>query len=104
METKLIVTPEQLQAAASAFQTEAGIVKAQHDAMLSKVRSLSGAWSGDAASSYTSKFSALEKSMNTINNMITEHVRDLNAIAEDYIKTESEATAIAEELPVSTLE
>lgn len=104
METKLLVTPEQLRAAASTFRTEAGTVKAQHDAMLSKVRSLSGVWSGDAATSFTTKFLALEKSMNTINRMINEHVNDLNVIADEYTSSESQATAIAEELPISTLE
>lgn len=104
METKLLVTPEQLQSAATAFQTQASNIKTQHDAMLSKVRSLSSVWTGTAAEAYRNKFSALENSMNTINRMIMEHVSDLQKMAESYTTAETQAVAIADELPNSTLE
>ena len=35
--------------------------------------------------------------------MIQEHVKDLNAIAEQYTSAESQAAAAANELPASTL-
>ena len=104
MEAKLLVTPEQLQSAAAAFQAQAAKIKTQHDAMLSKVKSLSSVYTGAAASAYISKFAALEASMNTINRMIMEHVSDLQKMAESYTTAETQAVAIADELPNSTLE
>lgn len=104
MEANLLVTPEQLQSTAANFSAKATQVKALHDSMLDKVSKLSGSWTGSAADAYNAKFSALKGSMETIHSMIQEHVRDLNAIAEQYISAESAATAAANELPASTLD
>lgn len=103
METTLLVTPEQLQATASTFSAKATQVKALHDSMIQKIQNLNASWTGTAADAYTSKFNALQSSMETIFNMIQEHVRDLNAIAEQYTSAETQATAAANELPASTL-
>ena len=103
MEATLLVTPEQLQSTASDFSAKATQVKALHESMLQKIHTLSGSWTGTAAEAYSNKFNALEASMETIHNMIQEHVRDLNAIAEQYTSAESQAAAAANELPASTL-
>ncbi len=103
MEATLLVTPEQLQTTASNFSAKATQVKALHDSMIQKVNNLANSWTGDAASAYSSKFNALQASMDTIFNMIQEHVKDLNAIAEQYLTAESQAAAAANELPASTL-
>ena len=104
MEGILNVTPEVLQSTAGDFQAKATQVKSLHDAMLNRVRSLSGTWAGTASDAYVSKFNSLENSMQTIYRMITEHVRDLNEMAEQYMSAESTATSAAENLPVSTLD
>lgn len=103
MDAKLLVTPEQLSQTASAFGTSATQVKALHDSMIQKVNNLSNVWIGAAADTYRSKFSALQKSMDKINQMITEHVTDLNSMADEYSAAETAATSLADELPVSDL-
>lgn len=103
MEATLLVTPEQLQSTASTFSAKATQVKALHDSMIDKVNALAGSWTGEAASAYTEKFANLRTSMETIHNMIQEHVKDLNAIAEQYTSAENQAKAAANELPASTL-
>ena len=102
MEGTLLVTPETLTATASAFQAQATQVKSLHDDMLSKVRGLS--WEGTAAEAYKGKFNALQASMDKIFSMISEHVRDLNEMAEQYSSAESTAQSAADSLPASTLE
>lgn len=102
MEGTLLVTPEELQNASSEFSALATQVSALHQSMLAKVRALS--WEGEAANAYKSKFNALETSMNRINSMIQEHVRDLNDMASQYISAEKAAQSAAEGLPASTLE
>lgn len=103
MEATLLVTPEQLQTTASNFSAKATQVKALHDSMIDKVRNLSNSWTGSASEAYSNKFNSLQASMDTIYNMIQEHVNDLNAIAEQYLSAESQAAAAANELPASTL-
>ena len=103
MEATLLVTPEQLTQTASTFSGKATQVKALHDSMIDKVNALANSWTGDASSAYTQKFANLRTSMDTIHNMIQEHIRDLNAIAEQYTTAENQAKAAADELPASTL-
>lgn len=104
MEGTLLVTPEKLQSTSSSFQSKASQVKALHDNMIAKVNSLSGAWTGEAATAYNTKFTALQGSMDRIYAMITEHVTDLNTMAEQYISADTSAQATANDLPASTLE
>lgn len=103
MEATLLVTPEQLQSTASNFSAKATQVKALHDSMIEKVNALASSWTGTASEAYANKFNALKGSMETIHNMIQEHVKDLNAIAEQYLSAESQAAAAASDLPASTL-
>lgn len=103
MEATLLVTPEQLQSTASNFSAKATQVKALHDSMIDRINTLSGSWTGTAADAYANKFHALKGSMETIYNMIQEHVKDLNAIAEQYTTAETQAAAAANDLPASTL-
>lgn len=104
MEGTLLVTPEKLQSTASSFQSKASQVKALHDNMITKVNALSGSWTGEAATAYKTKFTSLQTSMDRIFAMITEHVTDLNNMAEQYISAENAAQSAANDLPTSTLE
>lgn len=104
MEGTLLVTPEKLQSTASSFQAKATQVKSLHDEMISKVNSLSGVYTGEAATTYNAKFTALQASMDKIYAMITEHVNDLNTMAQKYIEVETFAQSTASDLPQSTLE
>jgi WXG100 family type VII secretion target len=102
MEGMLLVTPEELTNASSEFGAISTQITALHQDMLAKVRALN--WEGEAASAYKAKFNALEASMNRINAMIQEHVRDLTDMAQQYTSAEKSAQAAAEGLPTSTLE
>ena len=104
MEGILKVTPDVLITKAGDFSAKAGEVKGIHDQMLSRIQSLNSTWTGEAASSYASKFKALEASMNRINAMIMEHSRDLQEMAEEYNRTESQVQNIIGELPASSLD
>lgn len=103
MEGKLLVTPEELKATASDFQAKATQVKGLHDDMISKVNSMSSCFTGEAASEYSAKFNALQESMDKINGMITEHVKDLNEMADVFILATKTAVAAAQGLPKSTV-
>lgn len=104
MEGTLLVTPDKLQEKASSFQSKATQVKTLHDNMITKVNSLSSSWTGEAAEAYNTKFTALQTSMDKIFAMITEHVTDLNTMAEQYMTAETAAQSAANDLPTSTLE
>ena len=102
MEGTLLVTPEKLKETATGFQSLATQVKALHDDMLNRIQGLS--WEGTAADAYKTKFGALRTSMDKINSMINEHVRDLNDMADQYINAETQAQNAADSLPPSTLD
>ncbi len=104
MEGTLKVTPAKLKDTSGRFSSKAAEVKQLHDDMISKIDSLSSAWTGTAAESYRNKFKSLQASMDQINRMIMEHSRDLTAMAEQYEAGESKAESIASELPASTLD
>ena len=84
MEGYLKVTPEQLIKAADSFAQAGSSISSLTSEMLSVVNSLRGIWQGEAAESYTGKFAGLEDDILRINNMITEHVNDLNEMARTY--------------------
>lgn len=101
MEAVLLVTPEALQSAAGTFSAQATQVKSLHDDMITKVNAIP--WEGQAAENFKAKFAQLKNGMDEINRMILEHVNDLNAIAEEHMRAESEASALVDELPMSNL-
>ena len=90
MEGYLKVTPEQLLKAADTFAQAGQSVAGLTSEMMSIINSLKGIWQGEAAESYMGKFSGLEDDIMRINNMITEHVNDLNEmyIGETYHSAE----------------
>ncbi len=103
MENKLLVAPEELKTKASEFEAQATQVKALHDEMIKKVNGLSSVWIGDAGDNYRSKFGALQKAMDTIYRMIQEHIKDLQAMADEYTGVNTSVEGIIDELPSSDL-
>ncbi len=103
MENKLLVAPEKLTSTANDFSAQATQVKALHDEMINKVNGLASVWTGSAGDSYRSKFGALQKAMDTIYRMIQEHVKDLQAMAEQYNTADTSVESIIDELPSSNL-
>lgn len=84
MEGYLKVTPEQLMKVADSFANAGASISALTSEMMSIVNSLKGIWQGEAAESYAGRFAGLEDDITRINNMITEHVNDLNEMARTY--------------------
>lgn len=103
MENKLLVAPEELKTKASEFEAQATQVKALHDEMIKKVNGLASVWIGDAGDNYRSKFGALQKAMDTIYRMIQEHIKDLQAMADEYTGVNTSVEGIIDELPSSDL-
>lgn len=103
MEGTLLVDPGTLQTTSSAFSAKANDINTLQANMVSKVDSLSGAWTGDAAEAYRNKFKSLQPSMDKIFKMISTHSRNLNDMASEFIRGESTASSLANELPASNL-
>ena len=103
MEGTLKVTPAKLKETAQNFSGKAGEVQTLHEEMLSKIKNLSGVWTGSASDAYLRKFDALKSSMDKINRMILEHSSDLTEMATQYETGEQQAVSLADELPASNL-
>ena len=93
MQGTLKVSPEKLRQAASEFQNAGNSVKTATGQMTEKVTSLSGnIWSGDASTAYKNKFNGLQDDIAKLQQMITEHVNDLNSMATNYANAEKANT------------
>jgi WXG100 family type VII secretion target len=84
IEGTLMVTPAQLRSAANEFESASTQVANLTQNMLDKVTALNTAWQGDAAVAYTTKFKGLQDDILRMQNMIKEHVIDLQGMAETY--------------------
>ena len=99
----ILVTIEALSQKSSEFSTKSQEVKTLHDDMLNRITSLLGSWEGEGAQAYSSKFSALKTSMDTIFRMIQEHVTDLSTMCDTYQQAETAAVNAVENLPAGNL-
>ncbi|MDD6729100.1 MAG: WXG100 family type VII secretion target [Eubacteriales bacterium] len=84
----LKVTPEQLIATANEFQSIGTTVRNLTGEMTNIVTGLSSIWEGEAATAYTAKFNGLQDDIERLHAMITEHVTDLNDMANVYSNAE----------------
>lgn len=84
IEGTLMVTPTQLRSAANEFDSVATQVSNLTQNMLDKVTALNTIWQGDAAVAYTTKFKGLQDDILRMQNMIKEHVVDLQGMAGTY--------------------
>ena len=95
----LKVETTKLKSAASEFANTSSQIKNATNTMVQTVQQLTGSvWSGDAATAYTSKFNGLSDEIQKIDRMIQEHVQDLNDMAAQYERAESEAQQTASSL------
>ena len=95
----LKVTPEKLISTASSFESQGSTVKTLTNQMVEIVTSLSGqVWSGEAATAYVNKFNGLQDDIQRIGAMITEHVTDLNQMAQEYQSAETANQELANSL------
>lgn len=83
------VDPQKLISTADEFNGTGSQIKTLTDNMVSIVDSLKSAWEGEASTTYNTKFHQLQDDMNRMYNMISEHVKDLNEMAQQYITAEN---------------
>ncbi|MCR5788535.1 MAG: WXG100 family type VII secretion target [Lachnospiraceae bacterium] len=84
----LKVTPEKLIQASNEFSQTGKTISSLTSEMMSIVNSLKSIWQGEAAASYSSRFSGLQDDIQKINAVIQEHVSDLNEMAREYQNAE----------------
>lgn len=89
MEGFLKVDPQKLISTADEFNTTGGQVKGLTDQMITIIDSLKSAWEGEAATTYNTRFHALQDDMDKMYRMIQEHVKDLNEMAQQYMSAEN---------------
>lgn len=89
MDGFLKVDPQKLISTADEFNTTGGQVKGLTDQMITIIDSLKSAWEGEAATTYNTKFHALQDDMDKMYRMIQEHVKDLNEMAQQYMSAEN---------------
>lgn len=98
MEGILKVTPERLEAAANEFSSTANTVSSLTSEMTSLVNGLSSIWTGEAASTYNTKFNALNDDIQRMIAMINEHSSDLIEMANTYKTAEQANETLANSL------
>lgn len=99
MANYLKVSTQELRTASGNFSSCGSEVRNLTSQMLSLISGISGTiWEGDAASTYRSKFAALDQDMQKINTMIQEHVDDLNTMATEFETAEQKAQEEASSL------
>ncbi len=89
----LKVTPEKLITTASEFNSLGNKIRSLTSQMLQIVNSLSSTWEGDAQKAYQTRFKALDGDMAQIAMKISEHVSDLNEMANAYKQAETANTS-----------
>lgn len=84
MEGILKVTPERLIQASTEFAATGKNVSSLTQEMITIINGLRNIWQGEAATTYTNKFSGLKDDIEKVNQMIQMHVKDLNEMAQEY--------------------
>ena len=104
MAITLKVTPEDLQKTASDFQTKNKSVRTYTSNMLQLIRGISGeVWSGEAASSYITKFGGLQNDIEALCGKLDKETTNLIEIASKYSAAESENISTAGSLSNSVI-
>lgn len=99
MTDSINVTPEKLKATASSFEQTGQKVRRTTSDMLQLVKGISGAiWSGEASSSFITKFNGLETDINKMCKMIEEEAQHLKSIAQEYQVAEAQNKQAADAL------
>ena len=86
MEGFLKVDPAKLISTAEEFNGTGGQLRSLTDEMITIVDSLNSVWEGEAATAYNQKFHQLDDDIERIHKMIQEHVKDLQEMAQEFIK------------------
>ncbi|MDO4543773.1 MAG: WXG100 family type VII secretion target [Clostridia bacterium] len=103
MEPIIKVTPSELSAKASEFDTIRASIMTLIEEMKSKVTSLTGTWEGEESQLFQTKFAALNDDIEYLNAIIIEHVNDLNAVCQTYTQAGQSVSEVIEGLPIDII-
>ena len=103
MENRLLVEPQVLHQIAGEFQGKATTVQALLRDMLTKVENTRDAFQGERADEYRYKFASLETPMNTLYQMIINHVNNVNQIADSFIDIDNPISNMTQQLSTPEL-
>ena len=103
MEGIIKVDPQKLRSTAEEFNTIGGQVTTLTGNMMTLVDGLRGIHEGEAATAFNTKFHALQDDMDKVYRMIQEHVRDLNEMAQNFIRAEEVSVQTASDLPADVI-
>lgn len=95
MQGTLQVTPEKLISASSEFSNSSSQLKNTTTQMAAIVDGLSSVWTGEAATSYKSKFHELDDDVQMLHKRIQEHTTDLADMARVFQEAERKAQEAA---------
>lgn len=84
MEAILKVTPEQLINTSNEFSGIGSTICNLTSSMMEKMTNLAGVFESEEATAYIAKARGLEDDIEKLNGMISEHVNDLNEMAQNY--------------------
>ena len=99
----LKVKPQNLISASTEFNNSASRMQTITGEMMSIVRSTTGAWQGEAQSTYNNSFNQLDDDMQKLYRLVSEHSTDLNDMAQEYIRVENLNQQAAAALPKDVL-
>ena len=90
------VTTDRLRAAAGELDSGGSRLDSCTRQMTDLVSQIAGdVWSGEAANAFKTRFLGLSEDMARLSRMIREHVQDLNQIADNFDRTETETQELA---------
>ena len=96
MEGRILVSTQDLLNASNDFQGSNSTIKDITGQMLALARNLNKQWEGESSKYFISKFNDLEDDMQTIDKLISEHVKDLQEMAQSYENAEKQVSTIAQ--------
>lgn len=103
MNGRLLVSPEQMTAAASELSVCIKEMETCFQNMQTTVNGSVSYWEGKAGQAHRELYEKQVSKTEEIIRRYLEHVRDLNEMAGVFAEAEARATALAEELPASIL-
>jgi len=96
---ELLISPEDLRAAATEFETCGTTVQNITNSMTEIVNGLAPVFSGEEATAYTNKFKSLQDDIQKLHAMIKEYASDLNEAAVVFGNTKTDVSGEIESLP-----
>lgn len=89
MEGTLTVTPQELIAKSSEFDSTRSAIMSLISEMNASASAVVSAWQGEASNAYQTSFKALSGDIARLDKLIKEHVSNLGEMAQNYLATEA---------------